>query len=50
VESKSERKTWKALVAKRTNEYLPGGNDWLKTKNKAYSQADWLYELLTKRK
>src|SRR5215470_19512015 len=37
------------IVAKRKMSiYKPGGNGWLKIKNKAYSQAEGRHELLTK--
>ena len=39
------------IVAKRKlSVYKPGGNSWLKIKNKSYSQAEDRHELLTKRK
>jgi len=39
------------IVAKRKlSIYKPGGNGWLKIKNKAYTQAEGRQELLTKRK
>jgi ATP-dependent DNA ligase len=39
------------IVAKRKMSiYKPGGNGWLKIKNKAYSQTEGRHELLTKRK
>jgi len=39
------------IVAKRKMSiYKPGGNGWLKIKNKAYSQAEGRHERLTKRR
>ena len=39
------------IVAKRKmSVYKPGGNGWLKIKNKAYSQAEGRHDLLTKRR
>jgi bifunctional non-homologous end joining protein LigD len=39
------------IVAKRKMSiYKPGGNGWLKIKNKSYTQAEGRHELLTKRK
>jgi len=40
-----------SIVAKRKmGIYKPGGNGWLKIKNKSYSQAEGRHELLTNRK
>jgi ATP-dependent DNA ligase len=39
------------IVAKRKMSiYKPGGNRWLKIKNKAHSHAEGRHELLTRRK